>query len=279
MVDPPASHRTMRRRTVSSTSAQRFADRAHRRRRLAFRPVIWVLWALIGLTLIGGAAWILLESGRVAVQRLDVTGLDRLDRAEVLRTAGVTLGEPLVLLDADAVARRITAALPVAHSVAVSRRWPQTVRIEMHERVAVAGVRTSGGVQLFDRDGVAFAVDAQLPDGVIPVLFTGEGSTGQGSTGEGSTGEGLAPVDGTGALAVSGAAVVVAALPPQVREHVVQITARSPDAIDLELRDGRFVHWGGSERSARKAVVLRALLSHPAEVYDVSAPDAPTTRG
>ena len=253
-----------------------FAARADRRRRLVLRGVLAML---IVLTLLGGAAWVLLESGQVATARVEVTGLDRLDRAEVLRSAGVRLGEPLVLLDTDEVTRRITASLPAAGTARVSRGWPRTVRIDVGERVAVAGVRTDAGVRLLDHKGVVFALDPKLPAGLVPIVVdAAQGAAGPGAAAPGAVAPG-AEVEAANTRAVSNAAVVVAALPPQVREQIEKVTARSPDAIDLELRDGRTVHWGGSDRSARKVVVLQALLGHAADVYDVSAPDVPTTRG
>jgi cell division protein FtsQ len=258
-----------------------FAARADRRRRLMLRGVLAML---VVLTLLGGAAWVLLDSGQLATARVEVTGLDRLDRAEVLRGAGVRLGEPLVLLDTDEVSRRITASLPAAGTARVSRGWPRTVRIDVGERVAVAGVRTDAGVRLLDREGVVFALDPKLPAGLVPIVVDGaQGVAAPGAVAPGAVAPGAgasaAEVEAASARAVSNAAVVVAALPPQVREQVEQVTARSQDAIDLELRDGRTVHWGGPDRSARKVLVLQALLGHAAEVYDVSAPDVPTTRG
>ena len=246
-------------------SAARFAARRGRRRRLAVRGG---LAALVVTTLLGGAVWVMLESGQVATARVDVSGLDRLERSEILRSAGVRVGEPLILLDTDEVARRITSTLPAAGTATVSRGWPRTVRIDVAERVAVAGVRTDAGVRLLDREGVAFALDPKLPDGLVPIMV----DTGQDAFAPG------ADVRPAASRAISHAAVVVAALPPQLREQVEKVTARSPDAIDLELTDGRVVHWGGPDRSARKVTVLQALLEHAAEVYDVSAPDVPATR-
>lgn len=250
-------------RTVSPISAARYLARARSRRRLALRALLSVL---VVLTVLGGAAWLLLASGRVAVRTLEITGLDRLEHAQVERSAGISVGEPLVLVDTAAVARRITDGLPVVASVQVSRGWPGTVHIAVRERVAVAGVRTNEGVRLLDREGVTFAIDARLPAGVTPIVAPP------------SVDADAAGVDAA-AQAVRNAAVVVAMLPPRVREQVEQVSALSPHAIDLSLRDGREVHWGGPERSTRKAVVLQALMSHSADEYDVSAPDAPTTRG
>ena len=255
-------------------SAARFAARAGRR--LVMRGVLAML---VVLTLLGGAAWVILDSGQVATARVEITGLGRLDREEVLRSAGVRIGQPLILLDTDEVARRITASLPAAATAQVSRGWPRTVRIEIGERVAVAGVRTDAGVRLLDSDGVAFALDPKLPAGLMPIVAGAPpGAVAPGALAPGAVAPG-GDVEDAGARAVSNAAVVVAALPPGVREQVKKVTARSPAAIDLELGDGRTVHWGGTDRSARKIVVLQALLGHAADVYDVSAPDAPTTRG
>ena len=276
MAGPPTKHQTGPRRTVSPTSAGRFAARARNRWRLALRAV---LSGLIALTLLCGAAWVLLESGWAAVRHVQVTGLDRLGRGQVLDSAGIVVGEPLVLLDSDEVARRITTSLRAARTVRVSRGWPRTVRIEVHERVAVVGVRVSGGVRVLDRDGVAFALDARLPAGVIPVLASAQGAAMAGGPVPAEDAGMAGRIGAEGRQAVSNAAVVVAALPPGVREQVEQVTAHSPDAIELELRDGRTVHWGGPDRSARKALVLQALMRHSADAYDVSAPNAPTTRG
>jgi cell division protein FtsQ len=247
-------------------SAARVATWPGRRRRLVVRAGLVMV---VVVALLGGAAWVMLESGHVATARVEVAGLDRLDRDEVLRHAGVRVGEPLVLLDADEVARRVTASLPTADTVTVSRRWPRTVRIDIRERVAVAGVHTGAGVRLLDREGVAFALAPKLPAGSVPIVVE-------------AAHDAVAPggdAPGAAARAVSNAAVIVAALPPQLRGQVIKATAHGPDAIDLELRDNRTVRWGGSDRSARKVVVLQALLRHDADVYDVSAPDAPTTRG
>jgi cell division protein FtsQ len=45
----------------------------------------------------------------------------------------------------------------------------------------------------------------------------------------------------------------------------------------MVLTRHRTVVWGGGDRSARKAAVLAVLLHRKARIYDVSAPDAPTT--
>ena len=85
-----------------------------------------------------------------------------------------------------------------------------------------------------------------------------------------------APVD-AGAPALRAALDVIDVLPPAVAADVRQVRAASPDDVRLQLSKDRTVVWGSAERSARKAAVLAVLLTRRASVYDVSAPDAPTT--
>lgn len=238
----------------TGSSARRFAARARSRRLLAVRP------ALLTLTLagsVGVAGWVVLGSDLLAVRSVDVSGQQRLDASEVLVAADVSAGRPLVLVDTDAVSARITAALVPVREVTVARAWPDAVRIKVRERVPAAALPDAGRVHLVDAEGVVFAVQPDPPPGV-PLIDAAPGA---------------------GSDTLQAAVAVVTALPPEVGALVTSVTADSPDAVELALTGGRTVRWGGPERSARKAGVLAALLHRPAAVYDVSAPDAPTTRG
>ena len=68
------------------------------------------------------------------------------------------------------------------------------------------------------------------------------------------------------------------ALPAEVRRQVREVRAAGLESVTLRLSRGRSVMWGSTERGDRKADVLAVLLSRKASVYDVSAPDTPTTR-
>jgi cell division protein FtsQ len=54
------------------------------------------------------------------------------------------------------------------------------------------------------------------------------------------------------------------------------VAAKSPADIVLSLDHKREVHWGGVEKSDRKAAVLGPLLTQPGTVYDVSSPTLST---
>jgi cell division protein FtsQ len=107
-----------------------------------------------------------------------------------------------------------------------------------------------------DKDGVVFAAFTAKPKG-LPVVE-------------------IRAVSGD--RAHQEAASVVQALPAEVLDRLKRLKAESIDSIELVLTDGRQVKWGSSDQSARKVEVLEVLLQHPAQVYDVSVPEQPTTR-
>jgi cell division protein FtsQ len=239
---------------VSWTSLPRFAARARARRRLALRPA---LVAVLFLASMLGLAYLVYLSPVLAVTRVDIVGEARLTTADVVGAARVPHGRQLARLDTDEVRKRVE-ALPAIRSADVRRRPPGTVRITVIERVAAAVVRSRGGYRLVDDQGIAFASARSRPRG-LPLIETGPA--------------------GATPRTLGRAAAVFRALPPGLERRLTAVRADSPDSISLTFRGGTLVVWGGPERSAGKAEVLAALMRHQARVYDVSAPDAPTTRG
>lgn len=223
--------------------------RARRRTRLATTLTVFLL-----VVLVGAGTWLLLGTSALGVHDVAVTGTDRLDPATIRAVAAVPAGEPLATLDTDAVAARLE-RLPVVRSVEVQRQWPRTVSIVVHERVPAAVQQRGTAYALVDRTGVEFDQVDRRPRG-LPLVS--------------------APVD-EGAPALRAALDVLDVLPPAVAVDVKQVRAASPDDVRLQLSRNRTVVWGSAERSARKAAVLAVLLTRRASVYDVSAPDAPTT--
>ena len=84
---------------------------------------------------------------------------------------------------------------------------------------------------------------------------------------------------------------VLANLPQSILAQLANASAKSPDAVELKLADGRKVIWGNASDMELKAQVLEALLNAPpptavpgkplrcpAKVFDVSAPRHPVTR-
>jgi cell division protein FtsQ len=237
---------------VSTSMPQRVAERGRLRRRTR---LVLLATGVTLLLLAGGAAWLVLGSSVLGVRTVDVVGESRLTADEVVARAEVPTGTPLARLDTDAIADRVAGLAPVLR-VTVDRDWPRTVRITVVERSpAAVQVRGTGWV-LVDRSGVVFDTVERRPRGLPKVS---------------------APVD-EGPAALRATLDVLDALPPAVRDQVREVRAAGRDEVTLQLRRGRTVEWCSIERSDRKAAVLAVLLTRKAKVYDVTAPDSPTTR-
>ena len=235
------------------------ARRRFLRRRRARRWLVWrrLLLALAPVAALGGVVWLLLFSSLLAVHDVEVHGTAVLSAADVRRAAQPPLGVPLATADLEAVRARVEDLAPV-ESVAVSRGWPDRLRIEVTERSAVAVVQRAGEWHGLDDSGVIFRRYDERPP-ALPEVTVRAGTTVE-------------------ALAEAGA--VLTSLPSELLDRVQTLDVTSVDAIRLRLRGEATVSWGSAEQSVDKARVLAALMAeHPrAEVYDVTAPGRPTVR-
>ena len=244
----------MARRDPADRSRRRFVRRQWSRRWLTWRYVVAVV-ALVAL--VGGGGWLVYFSSWLSVQGVAVEGTGLLSAAQVREAAAVPQGEALARVDLDRVRSRVE-SLAAVRSADVTRQWPDQVRIEVEERVVVAVVEIGGRLQGMDADGVVFRDYAQAPP-ELPRVETGAT---------------------TGSEALREAALVVSALPADLRAKVDHVEASTIDEISLQLRDGRTVEWGSAENSELKARVIADLLAaRKAQRYDVSVPGQPTTSG
>ncbi len=234
---------------IDVTGARRRRARAKLRRRMT---VVGVVVAVLGL--VGGAGWLVGWSSVFAIEEVTATGLVTLDEATVLQTAAIPLGEPLARLDAAGAAERVR-ELPAVADVKVIPRFPHGVTVEVTERTPVLVVVAGRRYSWVDATGVVFFEGSEPPAGVM---------TARGVLSDHEL--------------MSALGVVAGKIPAGLREQVLSISGRTLDSIELELTERRRVVWGSADESELKADVLTALLSVPAKVYDVSAPNHPTTR-
>jgi len=195
-------------------------------------------------------AWVLLVSGWLAVDRVVVVGQSRLAVAQVQEAVAVPPGTPLARVDTRAVADRVARLAPVGE-VQVLRSWPGTLRVELTERVPVAGVVGDGGVQLVDAEGVIFATEPALPRGLVRLQVKDPG-----------------PQD----PATRAALQVHRDLPTSLRDRVRTVQAETPASVMLLLADDRRVVWGSPGDTETKAAATEALLRMEGTTFDVSAP-------
>jgi len=143
----------------------------------------------------------------------------------------------------------------------VTRQWPHTLAVTVVEREPVLAVPAGpGGVALVDASGFAYRTIAVAPRGV-PTLRLPPGTA-------------PAPEDPSTLAAVR----VLGSLPPDLRRRVAEVRANGAFDVALALTDSRTARWGADADNPRKAAVLRALLSRPGSVYDVSSPDLAVVR-
>jgi cell division protein FtsQ len=227
--------------------------RSRQRRWRAALP--WVL--AVGLAaLVGVTAWIVVGTSVLGVRQVRVAGVEILTAAQVRDAAAVPAGHPMAALDTSAISDRVS-ALPPVERVRVFRKWPGTVVIEVVERTGVAAVPQDGRFAVVDASGVVFRSLTQRPADLPLVRVAAPGRDDP---------------------ATRGALSVVAALTPQLRERLVEVTVAGPAQITLRLAGNRTVIWGDPSQNDVKARVATALLDRDAATIDVSAPEVVTVR-
>lgn len=264
MTPPPGDHTTPTgwRLVRAGTDAvpawvrQFFQIRRPGVRRRRWLTVVAVL-ALTGLT-----GWLLAATPLLAVQEVRVTGTTILSPAQVREVVAVPEQTPLLRVPVDEVADRVRGLAAVAR-VEVYREWPDTLVVEIVERVPAAAVRDGDRFTLIDQEGVAFHTVANPPAELPVVELTGTVNEDR---------------------AVRAALVVLSALTPPLRAQLTTLTVAGPASIELSLETGQTVRWGDETASEDKARVATVLLDHEVlqeqglSVIDVSTPEVVAVR-
>lgn len=218
-----------------------------------------ILVIVLVVLLVAALVWTVWFSSLLSVRTVRAVGIEGQRADAVLTVASVPTGVPLARVD-TARAERAVLALDWVADAEVRRGWPSEVVVAVTPRVPVAVLEdasttaatgASAGRRGVDAEGVVFEVT-------------------------GAEAKGLPRVDAEG-VALTEAMAVLATLPADLARKVVSVAATTRDDVDLTLRSGDIVRWGSADQADFKAEVLRALLNRKAEVYDVSAPELPTT--
>ena len=220
-----------------------FGDRRPRRRRLVRALLIFV-----GALVLGLAVWVVFFSSILAVSGVRVVGADGVQADQVIAAAAVPIGTPLARLDTSG-AQAAVLALPWVSGVEVRRGWPNEVVLAVTVRQAIASLQ--GSRSAVDSTGAVFETVGALPSGLPVVSAHGAG--------------------------LEAAMAVLVSLPADLAQKVVTISSTTRDDVVLNFRSGAIVRWGSADQPQFKAEVLRALLRHKRDVYDVTAPELPTT--
>ncbi len=212
------------------------------------RARLRLLAIVLGVAALAAGVWLVFYSSVLAVADVRVVGAEGTAADEVLVAAAVPIGTPLMRVDTGS-AQAAVLSLPWVSSVEVRRGWPNEVVLAVTTRTPIALL--SGSSSAVDAAGVTFEAVGELPPGLPSVKASGVG--------------------------LETAMAVLASLPADIAAKVAEVTAGTRDDVVLTMRSGAVVRWGSSDRAEFKADVLRALLRHKRAVYDVTAPELPTT--
>lgn len=220
----------------------------------------WLPLLLLGLlAAAGAAAWAALDGRYTPVRRIEVTGeLRYLPRAEVERRLAPLVGRSLLAVDLRQVRGRLAGSPWVAH-VAVRRQWPDTLRVEVRERRAMARWAAGG---LVDAAGRVFRPEPGPVPGGLPELAGPPGTATEVLGAWRRFGEVLAPAGVTLArVAVdrrrawrlvtdAGVELVLGRREPQralaryaAAAPVLAGMPRAPARVDLRYPNGLAVRW------------------------------------
>ena len=230
---------------------RRRVQETHARRRL--RRLVRVL----GVLAIAAAVVWVFRSPLLAVQNIEVAGASQVDVLAVLREAGITGGVAMMDVDTD-VAHAALLDDRWVESAEVRRDWPQTISVEVLERVPVAWVSADDGWHHVARDGVSLVRADQPNLGEPAIIFPA-----------------VDVQSLVGDPDLVGLLDFVAALPPKYRAA----TTIASDTTGFVGRVAGFeVRLGSGEQGREKALALAAILeTRPEEgsIITMIAPGEP----
>lgn len=241
------------RRKALRREVRRFTARSRRRRRIWLATTV----ALVGLVLASaGIAY----SPLFALEKITVVGAEALPAQSVEAALAGQLGKPLPLIDESAIKQALI-GFPLVESYTLEARPPHDLVVRIVERTPIGVVDSPGGWSVVDAAGVVLSTTETTPEG-MPVIDV-EG--------------------GVDSAAFESVALVMRALPENIRAQVTSVSASTRDDVTLELGGtDTSVVWGSVEGTPAKALNLEtAMTANPpanVSVYDVSSTTAVVIR-
>lgn len=238
---------------------------SYKRRRRAF--LLTAAGVLAVLALVMGVA---LYSPVLGVKTVVFEGNKLVSEDTLGLALAPIISRPLPQVTAEDVSALLAPVVQIKSS-RIEARPPSTLVVHVVERVPVALLQNGETYSLVDQDGVELGTTKDAAAAALPLIDGGNAAIGK-DTFQAMTS-------------------VLATLPKSILTQLANATAKSPDAVELRLVDGRSVVWGNASDMELKATVLESLLNAPtptaqpgkpapvpAQVFDVSAPRHPVTR-
>lgn len=198
------------------------------------------------------SVYVVYFSSIFALRTVTVQGSTIVASKDIIQAASIAPGIPLAQINSDEIFRNLQ-VFPSVGSVEVRRVWPSEVVLAITERTPIATMSLGGRWKFVDKDGVIYGDTAKVPDGLIPISAQTKSAR-------------------------AAVAKVIVLLSTPLQRQVLTMRASSEDSVELTLTGNRQVFWGNASLSKQKVEVLQVLLQKKARIYDVSAPNFPTTK-
>ena len=246
--------RTPRRRPKKRTGKGRPSRSLHPIKVLLSR---WrVMLALFPVAVVAGVAYAAVQSPLLTAQSFSVKGADTLDQQAVIEISGLQ-GRSLLDLPVDEAKRRLM-EIPQIKSVTISKTFPQSVTINVQERVPAAFWVLNNREYVVDADG--FVLNSGVPDGAAPRIIEPDSTRVMG------------PGDRVHPDAVALALRLLEESPRVLNQELTSIEYRQDIGVAALFSNGMRVTFGDERSYDYKMDVLTTLLD------DLSAQGLATPR-
>ena len=207
------------------------------------------------------------------VSHIEVRGAARSGAADVGASARVALHQPLISVDAAAVARRVE-RLPWVATARITKSWPSTLVVTVVERTPVAQVADGSRWALVDGTGRVLAVENGRAAGLVVLAWSGA-VPGAGAELAARARAPLAVAAGLGAFTAPG---------PAAPAPVVSVGSGAGGGVAIDLADGAVVDLGPPTDLTPKLTALATVESEVdlsgVKSIDLRVPGQPVlTRG
>jgi cell division protein FtsQ len=234
-------------------------ERTAKPRRRVRRLTKWLLCVGIVATALTFATQWTLRQSYFRVQHVTFVGLRHESASAVMAASGLSSHPSMVNLS-DATIRKNLASFTWINSVKVTKHWPNTVVVTVHESIAVAVAFTSAhALEFVDDTGRALGPAPATAN--LPTL------------------EYLRAKSSTWPFAVAGrgAAYVASQLPRAFESQVSVITDDAHGSVTLEMTTPLTFVLGPATNLHAKFVAIASVIAHstlvPGDVVDVTVPD------
>jgi cell division protein FtsQ len=228
---------------------------------------IAVLGALLVVSL-AALLWIYTGTGVLNVKQVEIEGNEVLGTDYLRSLSGITGDTHLLKMDVKAVEKALQSE-PYIASVDISRRFPNTVVIEVSERRPSGAILQNGRYCIVDQEGMVLESEDAIPPGLVeikqlqlPLLLPGTEISG---------------------IEFASVSSLLGSLPSALREKTAVVGLSDARGLYLEA-GGTVVIYGEARDLSRKNVIALMALNTLVERYgavdyiDVSFPDHPVIK-